>query len=87
MSEPIIELRNVGVAFNAQLRMGAPQFWALEDVNLVLPRGARSEGSYKTLVKSVAPRAQAAGVAVGVAHQRPRASVGHERRRHRNVSG
>ncbi|MBS0439096.1 MAG: ABC transporter ATP-binding protein [Proteobacteria bacterium] len=41
MSEPIIELRNVGVAFNAQLRMGAPQFWALEDVNLVLPRGAR----------------------------------------------
>jgi thiamine-phosphate pyrophosphorylase len=31
---------------------------------LLLPRGARSEGSYKALVKSVAPRAQAAGVAV-----------------------
>lgn len=31
---------------------------------LLLPRGARSEGSYKTLVKTVAPRAQAAGVAV-----------------------
>jgi thiamine-phosphate pyrophosphorylase len=31
---------------------------------LLLPRGARSEGSYKTLVKGVAPRAQAAGVAV-----------------------
>lgn len=31
---------------------------------LLLPRGQRSEGSYKTLVKGVAPRAQAAGVAV-----------------------
>ena len=31
---------------------------------LLLPRGARSEGQYKTLVKAVAPRAQAAGVAV-----------------------
>jgi thiamine-phosphate pyrophosphorylase len=31
---------------------------------LLLPRGRRSEGSYKTLVKAVAPRAQAAGVAV-----------------------
>ncbi|HSN01240.1 MAG TPA: ABC transporter ATP-binding protein [Rudaea sp.] len=41
MSESIIELHNVGVAFNAQLRMGAPRFWALEDVNLALPRGAR----------------------------------------------
>ncbi|MBS0569616.1 MAG: ABC transporter ATP-binding protein [Proteobacteria bacterium] len=41
MTEPIIELRNVGIAFNAQLRMGAPRFWALEDVNLALPRGAR----------------------------------------------
>ncbi len=31
---------------------------------LLLPRGSRSEGSYKALVKAVAPRAQAAGVAV-----------------------
>ena len=31
---------------------------------LLLPRGSRSEGSYKTLVKAVTPRAQAAGVAV-----------------------
>lgn len=31
---------------------------------LLLPRGGRSEGSYKALVKAVAPRAQAAGVAV-----------------------
>ena len=41
MSEPIIELQNVGIAFNAQLRLGAPRFWALEDVSLALPRGAR----------------------------------------------
>ncbi len=31
---------------------------------VLLPRGQRSEGSYKSLVKSVTPRAQAAGVAV-----------------------
>src|SRR3569833_3037032 len=31
---------------------------------LLLTRGNRSEGSYKTLVKAVTPRAQAAGVAV-----------------------
>jgi thiamine-phosphate pyrophosphorylase len=30
----------------------------------LVPRGQRSEGSYKALVKAVAPRAQAAGVAV-----------------------
>jgi thiamine-phosphate pyrophosphorylase len=31
---------------------------------LLLPRGKRGEGSYKALVKAVAPRAKAAGVAV-----------------------
>ncbi len=31
---------------------------------MLLPRGNRAEGAYKTLVKTVAPRAQAAGVAV-----------------------
>ncbi len=31
---------------------------------LLLPRGPRSEGSYKALVKAVVPRAQSAGVAV-----------------------
>ena len=41
MSESIIELHNVGVAFNAQLHVGASKFWALEDVSLALPRGAR----------------------------------------------
>lgn len=41
MSEPIIALENVGVAFNARLRMGGARFWALEDVSLSLPRGAR----------------------------------------------
>src|SRR6188472_1172524 len=31
---------------------------------LLLPRGTRGEGAYKAVVKAVAPRAQAAGVAV-----------------------
>ncbi|HZY51054.1 MAG TPA: thiamine phosphate synthase [Devosia sp.] len=31
---------------------------------LLLPRGVRGEGSYKSFVKAIAPRAQAAGVAV-----------------------
>ncbi|MGH8040967.1 MAG: ABC transporter ATP-binding protein [Rudaea sp.] len=41
MSDAIITLEEVGVAFDAQLRIGAPRFWALEDVSLALPRGAR----------------------------------------------
>lgn len=41
MSDTLIELQNVGVAFNAQLRMGSPRFWALEDVSLSLKRGQR----------------------------------------------
>ena len=41
MSAPIIDLQNVGVAFNAQLRVGSPRFWALEDVSLSLQRGDR----------------------------------------------
>lgn len=31
---------------------------------MLIPRGARSEGSYKALIKAVTPRAQAAGLAV-----------------------
>lgn len=41
MSESLIELTNVGVAFNARLRMGGTRFWALEDVSVSLARGAR----------------------------------------------
>jgi len=41
MSETIIRLDNVGVAFNAQLRVGSSRFWALEDVSLGLRRGER----------------------------------------------
>lgn len=41
MSDPIIELDGVGVAFNAQLRVGSPRFWALEDVSLSLAPGDR----------------------------------------------
>jgi len=41
VSEAIVTLENVGVAFNARLRAGAPRFWALEDVSLRLERGQR----------------------------------------------
>ena len=41
MSDALITLENVGVAFNAQLRVGSPKFWALEDVSFVLKRGQR----------------------------------------------
>ena len=41
MSDTLIELENVGVAFNAQLRVGSPRFWALEDVSMSLARGER----------------------------------------------
>ena len=41
MSDELITLQNVGVAFNAQLRMGSPKFWALEDVSFTLRRGQR----------------------------------------------
>jgi lipopolysaccharide transport system ATP-binding protein len=41
MSETLVTLENVGVAFRTQLRMGSPQFWALEDVSMTLARGDR----------------------------------------------
>jgi lipopolysaccharide transport system ATP-binding protein len=39
--DPIVTMENVGVAFNAQLRVGSPRYWALEDVSLTLARGER----------------------------------------------
>ncbi len=60
MSDPIIRLENVGVAFNAQLRVGSPRFWALEDVSLTLAPGDRlgvvgRNGSGKsTLLRTIA---------------------------------
>jgi homopolymeric O-antigen transport system ATP-binding protein len=60
VSDPIIRLDNVGVAFNAQLRVGSPRFWALEDVSLDLARGDRlgvvgRNGSGKsTLLRTIA---------------------------------
>ena len=41
MDSPLIELRNVGVAFSAQRRFGSGKFWALEDVTLNLRHGER----------------------------------------------
>ncbi len=41
MGEVLIELRNVGVAFNIGRRVGGQQYWALDDVNLTLRRGER----------------------------------------------
>jgi lipopolysaccharide transport system ATP-binding protein len=41
MSELLIELEHVGVAFHAQRSIGRGRFWALEDVNLQLRRGER----------------------------------------------
>jgi lipopolysaccharide transport system ATP-binding protein len=60
MSEAIIRMENVGVAFNSQLRVGSSRFWALEDVSLTLTRGERlgvigRNGSGKsTLLRTIA---------------------------------
>lgn len=41
MDDNLIELCNVGIAFNGQRRLGNHRFWALEDVSLTLRRGER----------------------------------------------
>lgn len=41
MNEPLIELRNVGVAFNVGRSIAGQRHWALEDVSLSLRRGER----------------------------------------------
>ncbi|MGA9343196.1 MAG: ABC transporter ATP-binding protein [Rhodanobacteraceae bacterium] len=41
MSDILVRLEHVGVAFNAQRRVGDGRFWALEDVSLNLSRGER----------------------------------------------
>ena len=41
MNEVLVELRNVGVAFNTQRRVADRRFWALQDVSLNLRRGER----------------------------------------------
>jgi len=41
MSDVLVELQHVGVAFNARRRVNESRFWALEDVSLTLRRGER----------------------------------------------
>ena len=41
MSDVLIELENVGIAFDAQRRVGGQRFWALEDISVTLRRGER----------------------------------------------
>ena len=41
MSDVLIELENVGIAFDAQRRVGGARFWALDDVTVSLRRGER----------------------------------------------
>lgn len=41
MNDTLIELDHVGIAYNAQRRVGGGRFWALENVSLSLRRGER----------------------------------------------
>jgi lipopolysaccharide transport system ATP-binding protein len=41
MSDAIVTLEHIGVAFRPQLRMGSQAFWAIEDVSMELRRGER----------------------------------------------
>jgi len=41
MNDVLVELENVGIAFDAQRRVGGSRFWALDDVSVRLRRGER----------------------------------------------
>jgi thiamine-phosphate pyrophosphorylase len=64
MTAQIFLIADADVDPSSCTRMLDEALAATDVAALLLPRGSRSEGSYKTLVKAVTPRAQAAGVAV-----------------------
>ena len=64
MTAQIFLIASPDVDANSCTRMLDEALAASPVAAMLLPRGARGEGSYKALVKAVAPRAQAAGVAV-----------------------
>jgi thiamine-phosphate pyrophosphorylase len=64
MTAQIFLIADADVDATSCTRMLDEALAATDVAALLLPRGARSEGSYKALVKAVTPRAQGAGVAV-----------------------
>jgi len=64
MTAQIFLIASPDVDPTACLHMLDEALAATEVAALLLRRGSRSEGGYKALVKAVAPRAQAAGIAV-----------------------
>ena len=64
MTAQIFLIADADVDATSCMRMLDEALAATDVAALLLPRGGRSEGSYKALVKAVTPRAQAAGVAV-----------------------
>ena len=64
MTAQIFLIAAADVDASSCMRMLDEALAATDVAALLLPRGGRSEGSYKALVKAVTPRAQAAGVAV-----------------------
>jgi len=60
MSQPLVSLEHVGIAFSTHLRFGAQRYWALEDVSLTLNPGdrlgliGRNGAGKSTLLRTIA---------------------------------